>query len=123
MQCEIMKFIGCDVFKHLHCGENSKYTSQRIIQEFLRVMGDQVRENQLTELHQSEYYSLMIDKSTDISVIKELVIYARYLSASAEVKNIFLSIVELPNGTADVIEKSLISFLDKSSILLSGFCI
>ena len=26
-----MKFIGCDIFKHLHCGENAKYTSQRII--------------------------------------------------------------------------------------------
>ena len=29
---ETMKFIGCDIFKHLHYGENAKYTSQRIIQ-------------------------------------------------------------------------------------------
>jgi len=28
---EAMKPIGCDVFKHLHHGENAKYTSQRII--------------------------------------------------------------------------------------------
>ena len=39
--------------------------------------------------------------------------------STAEIKNTFLSIVELPNGTVDVIEKSLASFLDKSSILLS----
>ena len=90
-----------------------------LAKELFRVMGDQVRENQLTKLHQSDYYSLMIEESTDISVIKELVIYARYLSASAEVKNTFLSIVELPNDTTDVIERSLVSFLDKSSILLS----
>ena len=82
-------------------------------------MGDQLRERQLTELCHSDHYSVIIDESTDISVIKELVIYARYLSASGEVKNVFSSIVELPNGTADVIKESLVSFLDKSSISLS----
>ena len=85
----------------------------------MNTMGDQLRERQLTELCHSDHYSVMIDESTDISVIKELVIYARYLSASGEVKNVFLSIVELPNSTADVIEESLVSFLDKSSISLS----
>jgi len=73
---EAMKFIGCDVFKHLHHGENAKYTSQRIIQEFLNVMGKQLRESQLTELCDCDHYSIMIDESTDVSVIKELVIYA-----------------------------------------------
>ena len=61
----------------------------------------------------------MIDESTDVSVIKELVIYARYLSASGDVKNSFLSIVELPNDTAEVTEEQLVSFLEKSSISLS----
>jgi len=28
---EAMKFIGCDIFKYLHCVENAKYSSQRII--------------------------------------------------------------------------------------------
>ena len=51
-------------------------------------------------------------------MIKELVIYARYLSAG-DVKNSFLSIVELPNGTAEVIEEQLVLFLEKSSISLS----
>lgn len=116
---ETMKVIGCDVFKHLHCGENAKYTSQRIIQEFLKVMGDHLRERQLTELCHSDHYSVMIDESIDIGVIKELVIYTRYLSAFGDVKNAFLTIMELTNGTADVIEESLVSFLNKSSISLS----
>ena len=71
-----MKFIGCDVFKYLHHGENAKYTSQRIIQEFLKVMGKQLRESQLMELCHCDHYSIMIDESTDVSVIKELFIYA-----------------------------------------------
>ena len=53
--------IGCDVFKHLHCGENSKYTSQRIIQEFFKVMGKLLRESQLMELRHCDPYSIMID--------------------------------------------------------------
>ena len=113
-----MKFIGCDVFKHLHHGGIAKYTSQRTIQESLKVMGKQLRESQLMELRHCDHYSIMIDESTDVSVIKELVIYVRYLSASGEIKNSFLSIVELPKGTAEVNEQ-LVPFLKKSSILLS----
>jgi len=61
----------------------------------------------------------VIDESTDVNVIKELVIYVRYLSAYGEVKNSFLSIIELPNGTAEVVEEKLVLFLEKSSISLS----
>jgi len=34
-------------------------------------MGKQLRESQLTELCNCDHYSIMIDESTDVSVIKE----------------------------------------------------
>ena len=37
-----VEFMGCDHLRHLHKGDNAKYTSQRIIQEFLQVIGGQI---------------------------------------------------------------------------------
>lgn len=33
-----VQVMGCEQLKHLNQGENAKYTSQQIIQEFLQVM-------------------------------------------------------------------------------------
>ena len=35
-----VEFMGCEALKHLNHGDNAKYTSQHIIQEFLQVIGD-----------------------------------------------------------------------------------
>ena len=36
--------MGCEALKHLDHGDNAKYTSQRIIQEFLQVIGEQMEQ-------------------------------------------------------------------------------
>ena len=118
---QAMKFMGCDKLCHLHHGENAKYTSHRITQEFLNVLGDRIERAQLEYMLKSPFYSIMIDESTDISVICEMVIYARYIdSSTAAVKTSFLKIVELVNGSADTIEKALLAYLEDHSIPLSG---
>jgi hypothetical protein len=48
----------------------------------------------------------LIDESTDVAVINEMVIYARYMY-NGNVATTFLKICELFNGTADTIETSL----------------
>ena len=66
--------MGCEYFKHLYKGENAKYKRQRIIQEFLEVLARQIEDKQLQELKSSMFYSLMIDESTDVAVLSEMVI-------------------------------------------------
>ena len=116
---EAVKFMGCDKLNHLHHGENAKYTSHRITEEFFQVLGDQIETVELENLLKSSFYSIMIDESTDISVINEMVIYGRYIDSSAIVKTSFLKIVQLTNGTADTIEEALLGFLSDKSIPLS----
>ena len=48
----------------------------------------------------------MIDESTDVAILNEMVVYARYIS-DGDVKTTFLRISELFNGKADTIESSL----------------
>lgn len=47
--CSLLKdaeCMGCEALKHLNHGDNAKYTSQRIIQEFLQVLGEQMEQDQ-----------------------------------------------------------------------------
>ena len=62
--------------------KNAKYTSRRITHEFLQVMSDQIESVQLKALLSSPYYSIMVDETTDISIVKEMVLYACFMSCT-----------------------------------------
>ena len=63
---DAVQFMGCEHFKLLHRSENAKYKSERIIQEFLQVMSDWIKQKQLQQDSSSPFYSVMIDESTDV---------------------------------------------------------
>ena len=44
---KVVQLMGCQQLKHLNQGENAKYTSQRIIQEFLQVMAVEIESQTL----------------------------------------------------------------------------
>ena len=115
----IVEIMGCSHLKHLQHGENAKYTSRRVTQEFIQVMGDTIEQAQLRDLLASPVYSLLIDETTDRAIIKEMVIYVRFINLDAQIQTAFLRIVELANGFAVTIEETLMTFLDKYSIPLS----
>jgi len=50
-----VQLMGCEQSKHLHQGENAKCTSQRIIQEFLKVMADQLEQQMFCSLQSSMF--------------------------------------------------------------------
>lgn len=62
------------------------------IGEWLKVLSDVIEENVLDQVHKSPAIGLMCDESTDISVTKELILYARILS-SGEVQAHFLKLI------------------------------
>ena len=116
---EAVRFMGCNKLIHLHHGENSKYTSRRITQEFLHVMSGHIEEVQLRALLSSPYFSLMVDETTDISVMKEMVLYARFVSSTSSVTSYFLKIIELSDGRAETVEEAILAYLMEKSIPLS----
>ena len=61
-----VEIMGCCQLKHLQHGDNAKYTSRRVTQEFLQIMGDMIEQAQLRNLVASPVYSLLIDVTTDI---------------------------------------------------------
>ena len=61
----------------------------------------------------------MIDETTDVSILKEMVIYVMYLTPEAKVCTAFLTINELPDGTAETVEKNLTAYLESKDMPLS----
>ena len=68
--------LGCTF---LDVGSNAKYLSNRIIGEWLGVMAEIIGHDILEKVRASPEVGLMADESTDISVTKELIVYARTL--------------------------------------------
>lgn len=69
----------------LHKGENVNYESQRTIQDMLEILSSQISGPIVEDIQRSQYYSLLIDETTDVAVMKQMVILARYLTPESEV--------------------------------------
>ena len=65
------------ILQTLRVGRNATYTSRQVIDEFLGIMNNMIQENVLKYFKDSTYFSLLVDESTDISVLKQLVLYGR----------------------------------------------
>ena len=69
--------MGCTYFKTLNVGRNAAYTSPQIVNEFLEVIDDLVSEDILSDMKGSGAFSIMVDESTDVSILEQLVLYGR----------------------------------------------
>ena len=61
----------------------------------------------------------MTDESTDIAVLKQLVLVAHYILPTGDVTTCFLAIDDLPDGKAETIESAMIGITSKKSIDVS----
>ena len=111
--------LGCDYFRELNVGGNAKYNSHRMIDEWLAILSGTIEEDLLNKIRISPAIGLMCDESTDISVTKELILYARII-ACGKVSTHFLKLIHIPDGKAETIETALISFLDHTNIPISS---
>ena len=81
--------LGCDYLQELNVGRNAQYTSEQSIAELLQCLS-QVLEEQITrDLQSSEFFPVMTDESTDIAVMKQLVLVGRYLIPGVGIKTSF----------------------------------
>ena len=97
---ELFIELGCYELKAMQVGENAKYTSEQILQEYIKVMSDQI--DVITEVRNIPAFAVMIDESTDIAVVKQLVLFGRAV-VNGKNKTRFLKIRNINDGKADTI--------------------
>ena len=82
----------------------------------MQIISLEIEKDTLQKLGSSTYFSLMTDESTDISVLKQLVLVARYVLPTEDVTTSFVAIEDLADGTAETIEAAIIDITSKKSI-------
>ena len=60
--------------------------------------------------------SLLCDETTDISVLKQMVVYGKYLTDSGGTRTVFLKITDLFDGKAETIERALLQLCEATEI-------
>ena len=85
----LVKSLGCSYLNDLSMGRNATYTSKRIVAEYLLCLSPVIESEKLDNLKCSPFFSLMTDESTDISVLKQLVIVAKCILPSRKLKHHF----------------------------------
>ena len=74
--CELGKSLGALYLEDLNRGGNAHYTSERFKQELVQALAETVSKPIQEHLRASPFFSLCIDETTDVSVTKQLIVYA-----------------------------------------------
>ncbi len=97
---QLAEDLGCEYFKALKVGRNATYTSPQIVEEFMMVINDIIEKNTLNAIKEISYFSLMANESTDVSVLKQMVLYGRAV-VNGKLKSSFLKTIDLEDSKAD----------------------
>ena len=107
--------LGSDYLRELNLGRNAHYTSEQTVRELLHCLSSVIEEQILDDIRSSDFFTLMTDESTDIAVLKQLVLVARYMT-EAGIKTCFLLIQDIRDGTAETIETTILQSLTAKSL-------
>ena len=113
--------LGCDYLHEFSLGRNAQYSSEQIISELLQCLSLVIEEHILSDLQSSDFFALMTDESTDIAILKQLVLVGRCLTDSG-VKTSFLHIGDIMNGTAEMIEGAILHYLGDKTLQITKLC-
>ena len=88
---------------------NASYTSRQIINEFLLCLARVVEDQKVQQLKSSCFYmySLLIDESTDVAVLKQLRVAIQCVLPSGVLETMIQDNCDLQDGTASIIEHTL----------------
>ena len=78
-------------------------------------MATQLEKKKLEDVLSSAFYSLMIDETTNVAVLNEMVICARYVRSG----KVVTTFCELSNSTADTNETTLLAYMEGNNLCLS----
>lgn len=123
---EHAKLMGCKYLENLNVAKNANYTSERIMQELAEVLSSQIRNITIRKIADSPFISILCDETTDITVLKQLILYIKFLDVKNKKSDVrFLSITPIPNGTAvtifDTIKSEILKYnIDKKKIVGLG---
>lgn len=95
------------------CGVNDTVSDihNESVKEVQKSLLHVIQQDLKEKLKDSEYFGIIVDESTDLSVHKKLVVYVRYVS-NGEMKTELVGNIRIPDGKADTIYREILSALE-----------
>ncbi|XP_078693711.1 zinc finger protein 862-like [Branchiostoma floridae x Branchiostoma belcheri] len=119
---ELEKDVGCEAVVPLQTGGNATYDSTQAANDFQDAIAGVLDEDLAAEIANSEAVSIMIDKSTDISVSKNLIVFLS-LCSEGVIKTRFLKLHEVDGpANAENIYQALLTTLEERGIPVAKVC-
>lgn len=97
---------------------NISYLSANICDEFVKILGRNVRRFIITELKDAKYYSIIVDSTPDISHMDQLTIVVRYVNKNGSPVERFLKFLENTGHKSAEMQDSILRLLSDLDISL-----
>ena len=96
--------------------KTDKYVSADIQNELLKVMGLQVLQDIATSLHSAEFYSIMVDETTDVSNKEQAVLCFRWVSDDLIAHEDFVGLYGIENTEANTLVNMILDVLTQLNL-------
>ncbi|KAL5021839.1 hypothetical protein ScPMuIL_000994 [Solemya velum] len=116
---ELARKIGCTYLNTLQVEGNIKYQSFRTMQEMVWCLGETVKELIVEKLRSARYFSVLIDETTDVFILKQLIIYTKFVDGTKR-DTVFLTLEDLFDGKAVTIVTKIKEVFEEMAIPLRG---
>ena len=98
---ELQRLQGCEAVEKLSVGGNAAYTSRSSAEEFQECLAEEIEGRLLGEIRSAPMYCIMIDESTDISINKHMMVFARYMTPEFIPKTCFIKNITIEDPKSD----------------------
>ena len=96
-----------EVENHHGIAIGNTYTTEHKCREFTCIIGETMRDEILASLKQAKYFSILMDGSTDSSVIEKELIYVMYVNSSGKPEYRFFGLKDGVDATATGVKTTL----------------
>ncbi|KAG8197548.1 hypothetical protein JTE90_007284 [Oedothorax gibbosus] len=94
--------------------------------EFIRCISKVFTEDLINQMSSSNYISVLVDESTDVSTFEKFIMYVKFIDSDATATTKFLALRNVESGTADALKSLLLDVLKEFGIdfekKLVAFC-
>ncbi|CAH1104538.1 unnamed protein product [Psylliodes chrysocephalus] len=97
---------------------NVSYLSTKICDEFVKILGNNVRTAIINELKDAKYYSIIVDSTPDIAHIDQLTVVIGYVNKNGSAVEKFLKFLENTGHKSEQMEECILNLLSELNIRL-----
>ncbi len=113
-----LKLQDCPQIKNLEVGKNATYASRATGEEFQSCMAEAINSRIAEQVRNAPMFSVLIDETTDISITKQMVVYARVVDSDFTPHTYFLRniAIDSPSSDAQTLTTYLVDYLQSKDI-------